>query len=320
MKLSNQANLILRLALIGITSLATYSVATAMNGKQFLFDRPLSYELIHSDSGISRRPLTTIHQEFADLAAANSGVADWIQYGNSGRGKPLMVLRVMNKALPEKLKRPAVLISEGIHGNEYLHITDRLPFEFLKAKGNTPQFENFIATGGVVYFVPIMNPDGYSAGQRGNASGADLNRDFKIQAAGNDGFRQPETRSITTFVANEVKAMNLTVEATMEYHCCIGGLIHPWAWTPEGLTGEPLARHQAFGEMVKDILGYPYGTVNDILGYSAVGGSDDYYLETYGRRAFSLEGQRTEEAKRLAEHVKLWERFFAELQVTGETP
>ena len=281
--------------------------------QDYLYGRPLSYDSIHSDSGIQRRPLATIHNEFAELARTHADKADWIQYGASGQGKALMALRVMNKAWTSKLTRPAVMISEGIHGNEYLHITDRLPFEFLKSPSTTPNFEHFIATGGVVYFVPVMNPDGYSAGQRGNASGADLNRDFQIKAAGNQGFRQPETKLVTTFVATEAKTLNLVVEATMEYHCCIGGLIHPWAWTPQGLTGEPLARHQAFGEMVSDILGYPYGTVNDILGYSAVGGSDDYYLETYGRRAFSLEGQRSQEAKRLPEHVALWERFFGEL-------
>lgn len=271
---------------------------------------PQSYELIHSDSGIQRRPLATIHQEFAQLASSHSDIADWIQYGTSTQGKPLMALRVMNKTWNSGTPRKAVLISEGIHGNEYLHITDRLPFEFLKAPNATPAFTKFIAQGGVIYFVPVLNPDGYSRGQRTNSNGADLNRDFTIQAARNDGFRQPETRAISTFMANETSSLKLILEASMEYHCCIGGLIHPWAWTPEGLTGEPLARHQTFGASVSDIFGYPYGTVSDILGYTAIGGSDDYYLETYGRRAFSFEGQQGREAQRLPEHVMLWEKFF----------
>ncbi len=298
--------------LLAIASIAAALATTTRSAERYLFGRPLEYELIHSDSGISRPPLADIHSAFAKLHLEHSSTTEWIEYGRSGQNKPLMALRIMNRDVSTK-GRPAVFISEAIHGNEYLHITDRLPFEFLAKTNPAPEFNRFIENGGVVYFVPIMNPDGYSAGQRGNAVGADLNRDFKIQAAGNQGFRQPETLAVTNFVALEAQSLQLTVEATMEYHCCIGGLIHPWAWTSEGLTGDALTRHQEFGELVKDIFNYPYGTVSDILGYSAVGGSDDYYLETYGRRAFSFEGQRSVESRRLADHIRLWDRFFATL-------
>jgi predicted deacylase len=209
----------------------------SQSANQYLFGRPLEYEMIHSDSGIERRPLETIHADFASLANNHGDSVDWIEYGRSGRNKPLMALRVMNRIIKGQENRPAIMISEAIHGNEYLHITDRLPFEFLTAKQTAPEFNQFIASGGVVYFIPIMNPDGYAAGQRGNSAGADLNRDFSIQAAGNQGFRQPETQAITNFIASEARKNQLTFEATMEYHCCIGGLIHPWAWTSEGLTG-----------------------------------------------------------------------------------
>ncbi len=281
-----------------------------------------AYERIHGESGIKRRPLATIYKEFADLARAESQRADWIQYGTSGSGKPLMALKVHKKNFTsvqvdlignQQAKgesRPAILISEGIHGNEYLHITDRLPFEFMSVNQPHTEFERFLGMGGIIYFVPVMNPDGYSAGRRENSAGADLNRDFTIQAAGNTGFRQTETKAISQFIASEVKGQNLRVEVSMEYHCCIGGLIHPWAWTSEPLTGETLERHREVGEFVSDIFNYRYGTVSDILGYSAVGGSDDYYLETYGRRAFSFEGSRGIEEQRLKEHVSLWNRIF----------
>ena len=272
-----------------------------------------SYEQAHSDSGISRRPLATIHQEFAGLASAQGHRADWIQYGTSVSGKRLMVLKVHDKNFrntPGNL-RPAILISEAIHGNEYLHITDRLPFEFMKPGQQNPAFEAFLGAGGVIYFVPVMNPDGYSAGRRENARGADLNRDFRIQAAGNQGFAQPETRGITDFIASESMSSDLLVEASMEYHCCVGGLIHPWAYTrQQHLTGDQLARHQEVGEIVSNLFSYPYGTVNDLLGYGAIGGSDDYYLEKYGRRAFSFEGARGAEDKKLQQHVILWNRVF----------
>ena len=61
---------------------------------------------------------------------------------------------------------------------------------------------------------------------------------------------------------------------------------------------------------MKAIFGYDYGTVREIVGYDAVGGSDDYYLETYGRRAFSFEGKEGDEFLNLTKHVDMWNYVF----------
>src|SRR5262249_27996056 len=136
-----------------------------------------------------------------------------------------------------------------------------------------------------------LNPDGYTAHMRENRAGQDLNRNWVIKGAGNTGFDQPETRALADFIAKEMAGADATLEASMEYHCCIGGLIHPWAYKSERPASDVLERHVAVGKMVSELFGYRYGTVREIVGYDAVGGSDDYYLETYGRRAFSFEGE-----------------------------
>jgi hypothetical protein len=156
----------------------------------------------------------------------------------------------------------------------------------------------------------MVNPDGFDRRRRENASGQDLNRDFPNDLAGKSGFTQPETRAIADFVRKELTRNDATLEASLEYHCCIGGLIHPWAYSPEPLEPLALERHRQVGRKVQSLFGYASGTVREIVGYTAVGGSDDYYFETYGRRAFSFEGAEGVEAQKLPKHVQLWQGIF----------
>ena len=190
---------------------------------------------MHGDSGISSgKSFEAIISDFRALSTRFTGQTEIIEYGQSTSGRPLTMMKIMNRTISATStgqQRPAVLISEGIHGNEYLNITDRLPEQFLAGQQANSGFQRFVAAGGVVFVVPILNPDGYEARQRENAQGQDLNRDWSIKAAGNNGFTQPETRLLAERIRQEAQAGNLAVKATMEYHCCIGGLIYPWAYT-----------------------------------------------------------------------------------------
>lgn len=282
--------------------------ATACSPKGGPADR--AYARLHSDSGVEGKSFEGIVADARALAARHLDTTEVVEYGTSAAGRKLTVMKIWDKTLTVTGKRPAILISEAIHGNEYLNITDRLPQELLEGGGANSPFKTFLAKGGILYVVPIMNPDGYAARQRENAHGQDLNRDFAIKAAGNDGFTQPETKAITSYIAKEATETGFSLEASMEYHCCIGGLIHPWAYTAQPLPKEALERQVEVGKQMQTIFGYRYGTVREIVGYDAVGGSDDYYLETYGRRAFSFEGAEGSEFRNLSKHVDMWNFVF----------
>lgn len=268
------------------------------------------YSSLHGDSGISGRPYDEIVNSLKAFANKHPGLAEMQEYGTTVRGRKMAVMKIVDKSVQAPAKRPAILISEGIHGNEFLNITDRLPGEFLDKSEAGSGFKKFLAKGGVVYLVPVINPDGYTARQRENARGQDLNRNFTIKAAGNTGFTEPETKGISDYMKREQAAMGFSLEMSMEYHCCIGGLIHPWAHTRNPLEPVAKKRHTDVGDVVKSIFGYRYGTVREIVGYEAIGGSDDYYYETYGRRAFTFEGAERTESSKLPKHVEFWDKMF----------
>ena len=99
----------------------------------------------------------------------------------------------------------------------------------------------------------------------------------------------------------------------MEYHCCIGALIEPWAYTYTPPAQEVRQRANEVANAMFNALGRDLeaGTVHEILNYPPTfGGSDDYYLENYGRRAYSYEGREGSEPRYFSGHVKWWNQIF----------
>ncbi len=122
---------------------------------------------LHSDSGIRGKKYSEIKQDLKDLASANPEFTQYFSYGESARGKPLSAIRIGKKpAIGEN--GIAVMISGATHGDEYLHIADRLPKWFVD-NSNSHILKNFFAANGQIYIVPILNPHGYDSHLRENS-------------------------------------------------------------------------------------------------------------------------------------------------------
>ncbi|MCK4404645.1 MAG: carboxypeptidase regulatory-like domain-containing protein [candidate division Zixibacteria bacterium] len=85
------------------------------------------------------------------------------------------------------------------HGNEYMSVEMALlMLEYLTDNyGSVPQVTHLV-NDLEIWIIPMMNPDGRTAGSRYNANGADLNRDYghMWNYASPGIFSQPETRVI----------------------------------------------------------------------------------------------------------------------------
>lgn len=271
-----------------------------------------AYSRLHGDSGVEGKPYAEIISDLRSLQGRHAELSETFDYGTSEGGHTLTLMRIMDKTVPVAGRRPAALISEGIHGNEYLNITDRLPKAFLEGAGNAG-YQEFLAKGGVVYLVPVLNPDGYEDGARENADGTDLNRSFPIRGANYRGIQASETKAIRDFVAQQVAEENVALEVSMEYHCCIGALIEPWAYKYEAPGADVQARNREVENALWAALGRSIeaGTVHEVLDYPLTnGGSDDYYLENYGRRAYSYEGRYGREAANFNGHLRWWNELL----------
>lgn len=266
---------------------------------------------LESDSGIHGPKYAELVSYFSTLPQKYPGFVQVNQYGTTAKGRPLLVIRI---AFPTQYRtrlahNPAILISGSTHGDEYLNIEDRLPEWFLKEGIHDPAIQPFFQAGGMLYIVPIFNPDGYDARQRGNSTGQDLNRDFTVRQANFTGFRQIETKAVRDLIATQLKAYQQHLVLTMDYHCCIGAALYPWSFDPSpSVPADVLARFQAAGKVIKAAFGsqFPVGRTPDILGYDAIGTSKDFYYESFGALSFTYEGEYAKEKNKFPLHTQMW--------------
>jgi hypothetical protein len=274
-----------------------------------------AYSRVHSDSGIDGPSFAGIVDELKNLERAHPTVAKVLNYGTSVRGAQLTVIRIMKEGITPAGggKRPAVMITGTIHGDEFLDIENRLPRFFLENQ-TKPGVAAFLAAGGAIYVAPILNPDGYASDRRENDRGQDLNRDFDMKLAGKSGFKHPETKGLLDFLKAEQTALNWDLKLTLDYHCCVGALIYPWGHSEtRQLPAAELAEHKRLANKMLGRFGnYPSGQAYQIVGYTAVGASDDWFHETFGATSFTFEGAQGRENRNFQKHTDMWDELLAD--------
>ncbi len=266
-----------------------------------------------SDSGIfSSTDYEDILNKLERLSVAYPDLAQVIDYGQSVEGRLLRML-VVKKTVPTRLRRrPTLLMTGSTHGNEYLNIEDRLPEEILKKARSFSEVSQFLDAGGAFVFVPIVNPDGFTNRTRTNANKVDLNRDWDLKQAKFKGFKQVESRSLAKQLALlHSGPEGLNYEITVDYHCCGGALLTPWAYKKGELPAADQIRYSAVTDLASDLLDISVGNTSSVLGYFPKGTSKDYYYSTYGARAFTYEGRANKENKLFNEHLSWWESMVS---------
>ncbi len=139
--------------------------------------------------------------QVAEMQQAASDHADIMildTLGYSVQGRMILGAKISdNPALEEN--EPEFRIIGCHHGNEYMSVEMALlMLEYLTDNyGSIPQITHLVDDL-EIWIIPMMNPDGRTAGSRYNANGVDLNRDYGYMWKGltPDYFSQPETKVI----------------------------------------------------------------------------------------------------------------------------
>lgn len=263
---------------------------------------------IHSDSGIDGPAYEQIVKDLETLNMANPERTQLVNIGKTIRGRDTIGLMIYGDSHVQR----TVTITGATHGNEYVGIVNRLAPELLNPK-NT-EFTSYFKSGGAVFILPILNPDGYEADRRANARGKDLNRDFPLMPRKMKGLSQPETENLVTYMEEWLLITGSTYEIAMDYHCCYGGLLYPFSYTDGRIPQQDLDDHIHLAEMMLDHFPkYKHGITGELLGYYPAGTSKDYWYLKYGARAYTFEGQYRTEVNKLPQHVSWWKQMLSAL-------
>lgn len=124
--------------------------------------------------------LDEYHAFLQSKVAQYPNLCELHQYGTSVQSRPLYVLKISDNVNQNEAE-PEIKLIASIHGDEtvgydmMIRLIDLLTSDY----GSDPRITN-IVNNSELWISPLMNPDGYVNGQRFNAAGVDLNRNFPM--------------------------------------------------------------------------------------------------------------------------------------------
>ncbi|KAF8787575.1 Carboxypeptidase A4 like protein [Argiope bruennichi] len=205
------------------------------------------------------RSFVEIDHYIEDLAYRFPECVSLIPYGLSSEGRTLQLLRISSNPTERK---PAIWIQGGTHAREFIspatviYIATKLAC--LCEKENEESYE--LLNSFDWYILPLMNPDGYDYAQNTdrlwrktrsrypnaeNCVGVDPNRNWDIKwsdasgaslrpcsdfYAGPTAFSEPETRSISDFMLDNLKGRLILF---LDVHSYSQKLSYPYGYTTE---------------------------------------------------------------------------------------
>jgi hypothetical protein len=226
--------------------------------------------------------------------------------GSSVEGRTIYAVKISDNP-DESENEPGVLYTALHHAREPMSMMQMIYFMYyLLENYNADPSVQYLVNNRELFFIPVVNPDGYEYNRQTNPNGGgfwrknrkhnggtfygvDLNRNYGPYSywnAPNGGsssnsydeiyrgiepFSEPETQTIRDFLA--VK----NIKSALNYHSFGSYLIYPYGCfereTPDSL---------AFREFSEDMTiynGYTTGTDLQTVGYSVRGYSDDYFYD-----------------------------------------
>lgn len=225
-----------------------------------------------------------------------------IKIGESIEGRPILAYRISDNADKNEPDEPEVLYTGLHHAREPESLMTVLYFmeKLLQGYGNSSEI-TYLINHRQLWFIPIVNPDGYIYNQETNPEGGglwrknrrknsdgsfgiDLNRNYGLFWGFNDFGSSPipaddTFRGLSPFSEPETAAVRDFVNAhqfllALNYHSFRNLWIYPWAFTNKQTDDKLIFREYA--RYMTRQNKYQVGTTFETLGYLANGEAADW--------------------------------------------
>ncbi len=240
--------------------------------------------------------LTSFRKKYKSLISAP------LKIGKSIKGRPIFAYRISDNADKNEPNEPEVLYTALHHAREPQSLMTVLYFmeKLLEGYGNNPEI-TYLINHRQMWFIPIVNPDGYVYNQETNPEGGglwrknrhrnsdgsfgiDLNRNYSFFWGLNDNGSSPipsdETfRGVSAFSEPETSAIRDFVNShnfylSLNYHSFRNLWIYPWGFSDKETDDKLIFREYA--RWMTRQNHYQIGTPFDTLGYLTNGQADDW--------------------------------------------
>lgn len=227
-----------------------------------------------------------------------------IKYGKSFGGRDLVLYKIFDAQVTgvNKSFRQAVIITEGIHGNEYVGIVQDYIDSFNKRHLQDKKLLSFVESGGILYLAPNLNPDSVKKGRRLSSLSTDMNRDFAASK-----LFLPESYHLTNWIDKDLKKSKAKLSMAIDYHCCAKSLIHPEH--DKGIIHHFHGHYQRVHKELEQVFSQSFkmGISRDIFGQQHHGTLKDYWFKKYQTLSFTFELEKLELMnKEVISHFNWW--------------
>ncbi|QQS35652.1 MAG: immune inhibitor A [Ignavibacteriales bacterium] len=228
-----------------------------------------------------------------------------VSIGNTIESRPMYMVKISDNPDVDE-NEPEILYTALHHAREPQGMMTLIYYMYyLLENYNSDPSIQYLVNNRELYFIPVVNPDGYeynrstspSGGgmwrknRRNNSGsyGVDLNRNYGPMTywnAPNGGsstspssdtyrgtapFSEPETNNIKNFLATR------KLKNALNYHTYSNLLIYPYGALSHETSDSLIFREYAIDMTAYN--GYTYGTDMQTVGYSTRGNSDDYFYD-----------------------------------------
>lgn len=251
--------------------------------------------------------LTKMHALYPDLITPLLPISDF----RTEEGRPIYYLRLSDNPDLDETTEPEVLYTSLHHAREPNSLAQNLFFMWylLENYESDPEVQ-YLVNNTELYFIPIVNPDGYAYNSTdqstggglwrknravidGQVVGVDLNRNYGYQWGFDDigsstslfsatyrgpsAFSEPETRAVQWLCEQH------RFRLALNYHTFGNLLIYPWGYNDQPTPDDVL--YKGISDILTSANRYVAGTGTETVGYVTNGDSDDYM---YGEQTDKL--------------------------------
>ena len=227
------------------------------------------------------------------LAQAYPEICRVSEAGFSVEGRALKTVTISDHP-DQREAEPALTLVSTLHGNEPVGTVLLLELiRYLVERYDTDSRVKALVDNHEIRLLPLANPDGYEEGDRYNAQGLDLNRNFPDPSASSqDVFdsrvgRAPETLAIMDWILERPAAVSLNL------HTGFVVVNYPLDYTEDQSPDDALFQHLALAYAASSpdmtLSSYPDGIVRGSLWYIISGGLQDWAYLAAGELHVTVE-------------------------------
>ena len=243
--------------------------------------------------------LDSMHMLYPNLIKERTAIDTFLTHEN----KPIYWLKISDNPDTDETDEPEILYTAVHHAREVGSLSTIIYYMwYLLENYDSDDKVKALIDNTEMYFVPVINPDGYVYNETTNPNGGgmwrknrrdnldgtfgvDLNRNYGYQWGFDNQGSSPDPasetyRGIYGFSEPETQAMKFLCEAhefetAFNYHSYGNLLIYPWGFSASFLTPDSTT-YRNISDLFTSYNGYLAGTGDETVGYIVNGDSDDW--------------------------------------------